>query len=222
MPEAAADFRGSGWSAGRERRSAAVSWSPRCTRTGTAAMRSSRGASDFMNRIAARAASSIERTLASVSRASAASTTGKAAGSRDLKTAWAALILTCGFGSRSVSEPSVASRPRRTRLLRRTGLSACASAVAVSPVLASRSAPASSRNRMAPSGERTNRRPAARAASTGWAVAWPVWARLSIPASVSSKRSAEKRFSASSTASARADPSAAQAKRAQRIAIRAA
>jgi hypothetical protein len=135
----------SGVPAGSERSSAAASPLPREARVATAARRSISGDSERASTIAARAASSARRAAPLLSRESAVSMTGKAAGSRDLNTASAALMRFCGSAARSVIEPRAPSTARRSLLLRRTGLRALASASTESPVLASRKEPAPSR-----------------------------------------------------------------------------
>ncbi len=89
--------------------------------TAIAASRSASVASGEARIAAARACCMARRTPGSFSCASARSSAGRAAGSRDLNTASAALARASGSGENSIRLPIAASIARRTALLTRTG-----------------------------------------------------------------------------------------------------
>ena len=196
--------------AGRRAANAAALRCPRrraATRTGDRGHAVRRRGVGFMNRIAARAASSIAaRRVASLSRASAASTTGKAAGSRDLNTAWAALMRSPADSDEKRQRAERRFETAADAVVETHGLERLCVGCRRSRRSWRRAArpprrgtewprPASARTAVRRQGPRA--RLGGRMAGLGKA--------LRSPSSVSSKRSAAKRFSASSTASARAD-----------------
>ena len=122
-----------------------ASWSPRFFRVSILSSRLTSEALESLAMMAARASSSTLRVETMVSRSSAASMSGSALASRDLKTESAALRRRSGSGDISVSAPRAASSERRTALLRRTRFSApVETSGATSPVAASKTVPASS------------------------------------------------------------------------------
>ena len=141
---AAASATSAGVPVGRFVRSARASWLPRAFNVSMAEIFSGAEASALLRRIAARAFSRATFTLPSPSFAMACSRVGKAAASRERKTARAASRRVPASELSRVMLPSAASTARRTRLLSRTGLAPAAGSAAW-PVAASTDLPAASR-----------------------------------------------------------------------------